>query len=148
MGKLLFCYDLTTNDDPESFIEIFSERITWNLWEQRIIDLPYAGEDIYLAIRHHNCTNNYLFIIDLIEILNSDSADELTPGIKTTALHRNYPNPFNPTTTISYDLANDGNVAIDIYNIKGQKVKTLVNDRQNAGAHTVVWNGQDERQAR
>ncbi|MCB5251219.1 MAG: T9SS type A sorting domain-containing protein, partial [Candidatus Cloacimonetes bacterium] len=42
-------------------------------------------------------------------------------------------------------LANDGNVAIDIYNIKGQKVKTLVNDRQNAGAHTVVWNGQDER---
>ncbi|MDD2651278.1 MAG: carboxypeptidase regulatory-like domain-containing protein, partial [Candidatus Cloacimonetes bacterium] len=57
----------TTNDDPESFTEIFSERITWNLWEQRIIDLPYAGEDIYLAIRHHNCTNNYLFIIDLIE---------------------------------------------------------------------------------
>ena len=134
----------TTNNQPASFTSIYSETITGSDWEERTVNLPYAGQDIYIAFRHHDCTDWYIMKIDDIEIASTESADELTPIVKPTALHGNYPNPFNPTTTISYDLANDGNVAIDIYNIKGQKVKTLVNDRQNAGAHTVVWNGHDD----
>ena len=56
----------------------------------------------------------------------------------------NYPNPFNPTTTISFSLQNNSNVEISIYNIKGQKVKTLLRDQFPAGQHSVVWDGRDE----
>jgi hypothetical protein len=59
-------------------------------------------------------------------------------------LGQNYPNPFNPETTISYEMLQNGEVTINVYNLKGQKVKTLVNDTKAAGEHTVVWNGKDD----
>ena len=55
----------------------------------------------------------------------------------------NYPNPFNPTTTINYSLKENSKVSINIYNIKGQKVKQLVSDQFPAGQHSVVWDGRD-----
>ncbi len=55
----------------------------------------------------------------------------------------NYPNPFNPTTTISYDLPSDGKIELSIYNIRGQQVKTLIKGEQIAGSYEVVWNGKD-----
>ena len=55
----------------------------------------------------------------------------------------NYPNPFNPTTTISFDLAQASNVSLIIYNIKGQKVKTLTTEFLKEGTHSVVWNGKN-----
>lgn len=55
----------------------------------------------------------------------------------------NYPNPFNPTTTISFNLATDSNVSVEVYNVKGQKVKTLLNQKMVAGNNNVVWNGND-----
>lgn len=58
-------------------------------------------------------------------------------------LHANYPNPFNPETTISFDLPKDSKVRLEVYNIKGQKVKTLTNEKLNAGNHRVVWNGRN-----
>jgi len=71
----------------------------------------------------------------------SDTDNTTLPTI--TALKSNYPNPFNPTTTISFDIASDAHVSIDIYNIKGQKVKTLANGDYKVGRHNVVWNGDD-----
>ena len=67
--------------------------------------------------------------------------DQIAPVV--TALKGNYPNPFNPTTTISYSVKTAGPVQLDIYNILGQKVKTLVNDNVPAGNHSVTWNGKD-----
>ncbi|MFO7895932.1 MAG: FlgD immunoglobulin-like domain containing protein, partial [Candidatus Cloacimonadales bacterium] len=63
--------------------------------------------------------------------------------VLTTALNGNYPNPFNPTTTISFSLAETANVDLKVYNAKGQVVKTLVAGEMNADNHTVVWNGDD-----
>ena len=61
------------------------------------------------------------------------------------ALHRNYPNPFNPHTSIPYDLAEGGDVVLRIYNLLGQEVRTLVRERQAPGRYTVPWNGSDNR---
>jgi hypothetical protein len=61
-----------------------------------------------------------------------------------TILHQNYPNPFNPTTTISFSVTQTSSfVTLEIYNIKGQKVKTLVNKVLPAGEHSVVWDGKN-----
>ncbi len=56
----------------------------------------------------------------------------------------NYPNPFNPETNIAYSIPEDADVEINIYNIKGQKVKTLLNERVLKGSHNVIWSGVDD----
>jgi hypothetical protein len=55
-------------------------------------------------------------------------------------LHQNYPNPFNPATTIKYDLPYPAKVRIDVYNILGQRVLTLVDDNKPAGFHSIQLN--------
>lgn len=59
-------------------------------------------------------------------------------------LYQNYPNPFNPNTTINYTLMEPGEVKIIIYNSLGQKIKTLIDNHQTSGRHSIAWNGQDE----
>ena len=61
------------------------------------------------------------------------------------SLSQNHPNPFNPQTCIRYALPQDADVKLVIYNVLGQKVKTLVNEPQSAGYKTVWWDGNDER---
>ena len=53
----------------------------------------------------------------------------------------NYPNPFNPTTTIKYNVPESGNVTVEIYNVLGQKVRTLVSTIQRAGENSIIWDG-------
>ncbi|MBC8214809.1 MAG: DUF1565 domain-containing protein [Candidatus Marinimicrobia bacterium] len=59
-------------------------------------------------------------------------------------LMRAYPNPFNPSTTISYAVESNGRLSLQIYNITGQLVETLVNEQVEAGYHTVVWNANNQ----
>ena len=56
----------------------------------------------------------------------------------------NYPNPFNPSTTISFTAEDTENAELTIYNIKGQKVKQLLSDQLSSGEHSVVWDGRDD----
>ena len=60
-------------------------------------------------------------------------------------LHSAYPNPFNPITSLRYDLPNDGMVKITVYDMMGRVVKTLVNVSQNAGFKTIQWNATNDR---
>ena len=70
--------------------------------------------------------------------------DEPRPTPLTTALVGNAPNPFNPSTTIRYQLHQDARISIVVYNLLGQPVRTLVAGGMAAGVHTVTWDGLDE----
>jgi hypothetical protein len=59
------------------------------------------------------------------------------------ALYQNYPNPFNPVTRINYDLPYSGTIRLTVYNLLGREVTTLVNDHQEPGRYSLIWNGQD-----
>ena len=60
------------------------------------------------------------------------------------AIHQNVPNPFNPTTTIAYDVPSGGaNVSLRIYDAAGRLVRALVEGQQPAGSHHVTWDGRD-----
>jgi hypothetical protein len=69
-------------------------------------------------------------------------ADPGTP--KTFALVQNYPNPFNPSTLIRYQLPDEREVTLVVYNILGQTVKTLVHEFENAGTHEILWDATND----
>lgn len=68
--------------------------------------------------------------------------DAVTPPLAQ-MLHPNFPNPFNPSTTIVFTNPQTGNASLSVYNLKGQLVKTLINGTVNPGEHRVIWNGTD-----
>ena len=73
--------------------------------------------------------------------LRNPDMPEVSTGF---SLYANYPNPFNPTTTISYALPVRGKVKLAIYNLLGQQIRTLVNAEQPAGVHQVQWDGRND----
>lgn len=86
--------------------------------------------------------NGNLLIRSIVDSQWLDIDNEDLPAIETLAV-KNYPNPFNPETTIEFNLPQAGNVNLSIYNMRGQLVSTLVNDTLKEGAHSYVWNGRD-----
>ncbi|MCB5228818.1 MAG: carboxypeptidase regulatory-like domain-containing protein [Candidatus Cloacimonetes bacterium] len=80
--------------------------------------------------------------VNFVMVVGTDSDDNVLP-VTATALNGNYPNPFNPETTISYSIKEAGAVSLEIYNIKGQLVTTLVHQDQSTGHYKAVWSGKD-----
>lgn len=79
-----------------------------------------------------------------LSITVDEEDDELPPIAYETQLHKNYPNPFNPSTTIEFSLREETHVSLKIYNILGRRVKTLYDKVEGAGNYTAVWDGYDE----
>jgi len=105
-------------------------------------DCAYSGASSIMANNLKSDPNKTFYTISFRE-----GKADMVPTTLRTSLEGNYPNPFNPSTTIKYNLSQNGNVKLQVYNIKGQIVKTLVNANQEAGFHTVVWNGEDSNNA-
>lgn len=77
------------------------------------------------------------------EVVSADEDQSLSAKYQL----KNYPNPFNPSTTISFEISQPSQlVTLEIYNIKGQKVKELFGDQLSAGQHSIIWDGVDENQ--
>ncbi|MEN6445160.1 MAG: FlgD immunoglobulin-like domain containing protein, partial [Candidatus Cloacimonas sp.] len=110
------------------------------------------GNNAFLAwgderIASFNCdtivTSIYATWVNSSYVANED---EVITNPAVISLQQNYPNPFNPETTISFSLPKAEKVNLNIYNLKGQLVKTLYQDNQcSAGANSVVWNGKDDK---
>jgi len=60
------------------------------------------------------------------------------------SLKPNYPNPFNPSTTISFNLPGNGEVKLDVFNLKGQRVRRLIDSSLTLGEHSIIFNGLDD----
>jgi hypothetical protein len=116
-------------------------------WSEFVYDLSaYDNQSVFIAIR---CVSNDAFIFHVDDFtIHSDGGyvDGDDPGAPAlvTQLKGNYPNPFNPETTIRFSLKEAAPVNIGIYNVKGQLVRTLVNAEKTSGNHSVVWNGRDD----
>ena len=94
-----------------------------------------SGERYYYKLKDVSVSGN----------LNQHGPVAVTAALPTAiVLHQNYPNPFNPTTSIAFDLPKTQYVRLEIFNLAGQRVQTLIDDDQPAGFHSVVWNGTDD----
>lgn len=123
---------------------------------------PYPGSTVnrnFNAATAPN-SNGYAGAGTPVQVTNiSNSADTMTADFsvqvptdvddffnrpKNFQMAQNYPNPFNPATTISYTLAKSGRVKLEVFNLLGEKVKTLVFAEQRAGLHQENWDGKDQ----
>jgi hypothetical protein len=86
----------------------------------------------------------YLVPIHMVISPFAGIEDEEEITIEGFHLSQNSPNPFNPTTTILYNIEESAKVELIVYNMLGQKVRTLVNSDQDPKTYRVVWNGQDD----
>ncbi len=135
----------TTGTNPADFTYVSGDApvVPTTTWTKYTYDLAqYSNTPIYIGI---HCISNdaFMLMIDDVAVRGSDSIDDPTVPALSTALNSNYPNPFNPETTISYSLSQGENVKIEVYNVRGQLVRTLVNENKAAGHHKVVWTGVD-----
>jgi len=83
-----------------------------------------------------------LFLYEFDQLVDVPESNQPLP--ESFELSQNYPNPFNPSTTISYNLPRRSDVTIEIFNLLGQRVRTLVDESQSSGPHQVEWDGTDE----
>ena len=97
------------------------------------------------ATSNSNFTINYVFYDESNTVLNMGSREIDIKAIPLEyTLHENYPNPFNPTTTLRFDLPNISDVNLTIYNMLGQKVKTFNMQNTPAGFHSLIWNATND----
>ena len=103
-------------------------------------------KEIYYGFRAEGYSPAQTSIALYIPHPTSISTPDTTPAIPTTSsLSPNFPNPFNASTQIAYDIASPGPVRLTIYNTLGQPVRTLVNQFQPAGSYQVRWDARDQR---
>ena len=122
-GWTQFYIDVTVPDDPN--VKSLSVR-------------PHVYSRFTGTVYYDNLT------VEKLNITDVDKGITLNGLPKTYELGNNYPNPFNPSTSIQYALPQDGNVRLAIYNALGQRVRVLVDQALPAGRHEVVWNGKDD----
>lgn len=111
------------------FLQGFSD---WDNWDDFVVYASYSNLQLL-----HSPKIKYI----LFDNSNNNDPNNPTPKIKLSC----YPNPFNPETTISYDLIKYDKVKLEIFNIKGQLIKTLVNETKDAGSFSVKWDGKNDK---
>lgn len=118
------------------------EVVTNNRSIEEVFD--YSVFNNYEGIFEQGCLIAGSQPYSIVKFGNIGISHNNTPNIDKIILNNNYPNPFNPETNISFSIPLDQKVKLTIYNLKGQKVKKLINGQIVSGNHSVVWNGKDD----
>jgi len=136
-------------------MDLYGNDMTANINDRAAIALDAAGNIVLMEN-----SNEHVFLLSppgegMSNSFTTTSSDTATVDIATSVrrigetlptayrLAPNYPNPFNPSTTINYAVASAGQTTLKIYNMMGQEVVTLVSEQQPAGEYSVVWDGRD-----
>jgi hypothetical protein len=106
-----------------------------------------AGDDLYNAWVAQGKCAPVTMVSEFTSLVIDPTGVEDTPSIKT-ALHQNSPNPFNPTTTIRYSLNERQWVTIQVFDVAGRLIRTLVDEERPAGVQKVHWHGRNDNGAR
>jgi parallel beta-helix repeat protein len=101
--------------------------------------LKPKSRSAYITTRDDMLANIYNQVL-----IQPDDSYSIPDNMPSPVLDKNFPNPFNSSTTISYTLPKEMQAELAIYNLKGQKIRSLVNGNQAKGMHSVVWNGTDD----
>jgi len=101
--------------------------------------MMWNNQNAYWAARKYDSDGNVIYTID--NLRNTEEVDQINKINKDEITIDNYPNPFNPSTTISYRLPSQGYVSIKVYDMLGQEIVALVNEQQNKGIHTTNFDG-------
>lgn len=126
----VYLYNL--EESPSGLLEPFDH---FNLNSRyRNINFYNQNEEDFFFCEQLECISTYHYSIET-------SAEDELPSTEISL--SNYPNPFNPETNIVFNLQENSEVQIDIFNIKGQKIRSLLNDQIIAGEHSIVWDGKD-----
>jgi len=161
--ELIFWYHMYGAAMGELHVDVFANGV-WHLdvmtpligqqqlnqsdpWQQAVVDLSaYAASPVQIRFRGITGTNytSDMAIDDVRFNVNPTDIENLIELPTAFALRPNYPNPFNPSTTISYQVPRQSDVRIEIYNILGQKVRLLLNDRREPGVYQAVWDGRND----
>ncbi len=128
-----------------------SASLTYGTGDVAAIQYSGTGKVVYLAFpfetiaaaddRTEIMTRVAEFFFSITGI---DEPDAATAAIREFALLPNYPNPFNPSTTLQFALPQSATVELTIFNALGQPVRKLLNDAKTPGSHTVAWDGRDD----
>jgi len=163
---------VTPVNDPPVLIGFSPEELEFTVYQDSIVTFNVDVEDIDSDLSYGWLVNEELqteisetFIYQFSELgefeIKSEVSDEeyqidtiwdvyveeqvgaenLIPAV--TELRNNYPNPFNPETIISFGLKEDSHALLQIYNVKGQLIETLINENKHAGFHNIEWNAKN-----
>jgi hypothetical protein len=151
--------DGTGRDEIQEFFTGVVTDIEYNPARQQIyfIDENASGQDAlrYMSVVPGDDTYEILFMTESIsafsaKLIGEDSVGTSVERVENgterpmiTQLNQNYPNPFNPSTVIGYELSEHAAVSLEVYDMTGRKVATLVNGEQAAGSYKVNFNGSD-----
>ncbi len=161
-GHLYTISFLADSDEPKTiYVGMQENQDPWanQIWQAVDID----GADLYSldfestrtdptnVLRFNVGGNTIPFYLDDVSVIDNSATsvkskqlDFVDGPVSEFELFQAYPNPFNMNTTIRYVLSNPAHVTLDIYNMTGQKVRSLTNNDMSAGMHSAQWNGIDD----
>ncbi|PKN78881.1 MAG: hypothetical protein CVU48_07010 [Candidatus Cloacimonetes bacterium HGW-Cloacimonetes-1] len=141
-----YIYRNTTNDENSATLvsDMISATNTSQQASYQFLDKEVYEDGLYYYWLQSSDIDGSSTMHGPTSVLVNVTGGNTTPVVPlVTELQSVYPNPFNPSTSVRFAMATKANVSIDIYNVRGQLVRSLLNAEKNVGNHRIEWNGKD-----